>query len=434
MSVSHGNDPEILDGIGDALHVEADRVEGIAGTGACGMAVLVESWAGPDLEGFDADWRGAQQQLAAVAQLLRVVGSRAKGQAQQQREGSGEGGGGRGVPWLPRTSGADNTLPSPGDPALVVPIEYDTPPDSGGSDRVPHSDKDQEDLEIPIPDDGTPWTPQGLGYSDELDAYVHSMYNKDNPQEGLLAIQPADGGPVKYVRIEGNDHYGGVTVDGDNVYVTGNGERVGTDEDGKPQLEGGSYVEHYSLSDLQAASPDETVDPISRHEVTTGSTIASHDGKLYVGKYRNGEEGDIYEYELGDDGRLPSEGTSWESSNHWRAPGNMQGLVTDGEHFYVTQSHGPDDPSTLIRVDRGTQNFEHAGSLSPLSQGVVIRDDELVITSESGADPYRQDVIDSDSPWKPNLIEKPVEPEDHLQTKNLTQTNTAADVWRGIGF
>lgn len=394
MSVSHGNDPEILDGIGDALLVEAERVQTIAGTGTSGIAVLVESWAGPDMEVFGADWHEAQQQLDAASQLLHAVGERAKEQAQQQREGSGEGGGGRNVPWLPRI-----------------------PNDTSGS--TPHSDKDQEDLGIPIPDDGKPWTPQGLGYSDELDAYVHAMYNHDNPQEGLLAIQPADGGPVTYVRIEGNDHYGGVTVDGDNVYVSGNGERVGTDEDGEPVLEGGSYVEHYSLSDLQAASSDETVDPISRHEVTTGSTITSHDGKLYVGKYRNGEDGDIYEYELGDDGRLPSESETWESSNHWKAPSNMQGIVTDGEHFYVTQSHGPDDPSTLIRVDRVTQDFDDVGNLSPLSQGVVIRDDELVITSESGADPYRQQVIDSDSPWKPNVIEKPVEPEDHLQTKKL---------------
>lgn len=91
MSLSHGNDPEILDGVGDALLVEAERVQTLASTGTSGIAVLVESWAGPDMEVFGADWRTAQQQLDAASQLLRVVGERAKGQAQQQREASGEG-------------------------------------------------------------------------------------------------------------------------------------------------------------------------------------------------------------------------------------------------------------------------------------------------------------------------------------------------------
>lgn len=417
MAVTHGNDPDVLEAIGDALRAEGERVQTIAGTGTSGLAVLVESWAGPDVEVFGASWQGAHQQLDAAAQLLRAVGDRATEQAQQQRDGSGEGGGaGRGVPWLPPPN-ADRTLPSPdatGD--MASPVKYDTPSGPGGA---PHSDKDQSDLEIPIPDDGTPWTPQGLAYSEELDAYVHSMYNHDNPQEGLLAIQPADGGPVQYVRIEGNDHYGGVTVDGDNVYVTGNGEQVGTDADGEPELEGGSYVEHYSLTDLQAADEGEVVDYISRHEVETGSTITSHDGNLYVGKYRNGEDGDIYEYELGADGSLPDEAATWTPSNHWDAPNNIQGIVTDGDNFYVTQSHGPDDPSTLIRIDREDNSFHESGDLSPLSQGLVIRDGRLVITSESGAEPYRQDVLDSDSPWLPNFAEQPVKPEDHLQERGV---------------
>lgn len=389
MTLTHGNDAEVLDGIGDALRAQADRVEGIAGSGASGMAVLVDAWAGPDLEVFDANWRGAQQQLDAAAQLLRAVGERAKEQAQQQRDGSGEGGGGS-APFGPRGgSKADAETPA-----------------------VPHSDHDQEDLEIPIPDDGRPWTPQGLGYSDEQDLYVHSMYDHDNPGDGLLVIQPADGGPAQYVRIEGNDHYGGVTVDGDNVYVSGNGAT-----EGEGDASDGSYIQRYSLAELQAAQGDDVTQPIDRHQVETGSTVTSHDGNLYVGRYENGEEGTIYEYALGPDGQLPSESDDWEPSNQWDAPSNMQGLVTDGDNFYVTQSHGPDDPSTLIRVDRGSNDFDDVGELSPLSQGVVIRDGHLVVTSESGAAPYRQDVLDSDSPWLPNVTENPVKPEDHLQER-----------------
>lgn len=418
MAVTHGNDPDVLDAIGDALRGEGERVQGIAGLGRSGVQLLVDAWGGPDLDLFGANWDGAQRQLETAAELLRTVGQRAKEQAADQRAASGDEGGPSWRPGGLGYDGGDRSLPSPFAPGRgTSPVKDDTPPDSG--DGVPHSDKDQSDLEIPIPDDGKPWTPQGLAYSEELDAYVHAMYNHDNPQEGLLAIQPADGGPVQYVRIEGNDHYGGVTVDGDNVYVTGNGERTGYDEDGKPVLEGGSYVEHYSLADLQGSSTDEVLDPISRHEVVTGSTVTTHDGNLYVGKYRNGEDGDIYEYELGVEGALPPEGEEWEPSNHWNAPSNMQGIVTDGENFYVTQSHGPDDPSTLIRVDRATQDFDEVGDLSPLSQGLVIRDGRLVITSESGSEPYRQEVLDSDSRWLPNVTEDPVKPEDHLQERSI---------------
>ncbi|CAM3928950.1 hypothetical protein [Janibacter anophelis] len=400
MTVTHGNDPDVLDGIADALRAQADRVETISGTGASGVAVLVDAWAGPDLEVFGEDWRGAQQQLESAAQLLRAVGERAREQAQQQRDSSGEGG----------AAGPGARGPA-ASPARHVP-----PPSPG--DRVPHSDSDQSQLPIPIPDDGKPWTPQGLGYSEEQDVYVHSLYNHDNGQEGVLAIQPADGGPVQYVHLEGNDHYGGVTVDGDNVYVTGNGRVTGYDDEGEPITEG-PHVEHYSLEDLRAAGEDEVVEPISRHSLPTASTVTSHDGTLYVGDYNDGEPGKIYEFDLGDGGGLPAEGADWDPTNEWVAPNNIQGVVTDGENFYVTQSHGADDPSTLIRIDRGSNEFHEEGDLSPLSQGLVIRDGELVITSESGSAPYRQEVIDSDSPWKPNFIEQPVDPEDDLQTHDL---------------
>uniref|UniRef100_UPI003B8A66C8 WXG100 family type VII secretion target n=1 Tax=Janibacter anophelis TaxID=319054 RepID=UPI003B8A66C8 len=118
MTVTHGNDPVVLDGIADALRAQADRVETISGTGSSGVAVLVEAWAGPDLEVFGENWRGAQQQLESASQLLRAVGERAREQAQQQRDSSGEGGGGGGgAPWLPGPN-ADRTLPTPDAPPL----------------------------------------------------------------------------------------------------------------------------------------------------------------------------------------------------------------------------------------------------------------------------------------------------------------------------
>ena len=428
MSVSHGNDPEILDRIGEALHVEADRVDGIAGTGTSGMAMLVESWAGPDLEAFDADWRGAQQQLAAVAQLLRVVGKRAAEQAQQQREGSGEGGGGRGVPWLPRTPDVDITLPSPGDPSLVMPIKYDTPPDSGGGDRVPHSDKDQGDLEIPFPPGDEPWVPQGLGYSDEKDVYVHTFYNHDDSGQGMLAIQSADGTSVKYIPIEGNSHYGGVVVDGDHVYVSGNG---GPDDEG-------SYVTRYSLDELMSAQEGEPVaskgDPVP---VETGSTVTVHDDTLYAANFSKKPEhgpATVYEYSIADDGSVEAD----DDPPSFQAPQGAQGITTDdGENFFYTKSNG-NGHSDLIHGAKGDDHFVVVeDGLSPLSQGVIIRDGELVVTNESYADEYRGDIEDDDSNLLPNFFEKPLGPDKTLQTYDIPSSeelekrrNHPYDPWR----
>ena len=38
MTVTHGNDPDVLDGIGDALRAQAERMQTIAATGTTGVA------------------------------------------------------------------------------------------------------------------------------------------------------------------------------------------------------------------------------------------------------------------------------------------------------------------------------------------------------------------------------------------------------------
>lgn len=418
MTVTHGNDPDVLDGIADALGAQADRVETISGTGSSGVAVLVEAWAGPDLEVFGENWRGAQQQLESASQLLRAVGERAREQAQQQRDSSGEGGGGGGgAPWLPGPN-ADRTLPTPDAPPLNLPLAYGTPPGAGGGDRVPHSDKDQGSLEIPFPPGDEPWVPQGLAYSDEEDVYVHTFYNHDDSGQGMLAIQSADGTSVKYIPIEGNSHYGGAVIDGDNVYVSGNG----TSEDS------GSYITRYSLEDLLAAEDGRPVDSIGDPvEVETGSTVTVRDGTLYAANFSKGEDDGparVYEYSIGEDGSVIAD----DDPPSFRAPEGAQGIVTpDGENFYYTKSNG-NDHSDLIHGTKGDNPFVIVDNgLSPLSQGVIIRDGELVVTNESYADEYRGDIEDEDSRFLPNILEKPVGPDKTLQTYDVPSDDEIAE-------
>ncbi len=404
MTVTQGQDPERVEQVGVALSALADRVDVVAQTGTSGMGVLGQSWSGPDVESFGQQWQGAHRSLGDASAMLRLVSERARQQAADQRAASGEGGGG-----APGTGGT---------------AQVRTSTDPGGGRRGPLPSA--EDVEIPYPDDGRPWVPQGFGYSEEEGAYVWAFYDHDNPEQGLLAIQTEDG-QTRYVPVEGNDHYGGLAVDGDNVYVSGNGEE-GSD---------GSYVQRYSLDTLLAAGGDDTsadpTAPVETVRVPTGSTLTVADGRLVVAEYLNRGDADgdtptVYEYELGPDGELPTPAYSPGPPSTWmpepvhtfEAPYNIQGLVSDGEHYYFTQSRGPDDPSNLVQVDPVTgEQTVVRDDLSPLSQGLVIRDGQLVISNESDAEPYRQDVLDSDNPFLPNGLENPVKPDGTLQEVEL---------------
>lgn len=413
-ALTHGNDPEILDRIGEALRVEAERVDGIAGSGTSGVAALVESWAGPDLEVFDADWRGAHQQLDAAAQLLRAVGERAKEQAQQQREGSGEGGGGeRGVPWLPRRPNADNTLPTPGtpnigdnslptpgDPALMAPITHDTPPDSGGSDRPPPaewfdlSDDYADGAKIPLHD--TEWIPQGVSIDEKTGLYVYTFYHQDNDRAGKMVFADEDGHVVSEISLAGLDHYGGVYVNGDRTYVSGDG-----------------HVQIYDTQALRDAGVCADVKPLDTVETEAHSTVTVHDGHLYVTQFKDEihsergepmgpsrtwpERGSMYRYELDADGNVVPDATP----QKYEVPPKTQGVSFDeAGNAYFTSSYGrmPGSTSDLYMVpadklDDWSDDDATKISIPKMAEGSFIRNGKLYQLYESGADKYDTPIL-----------------------------------------
>ncbi|WP_068256907.1 hypothetical protein [Janibacter corallicola] len=260
------------------------------------------------------------------------------------------------------------------------------------------------DLPIPVPHDGIAWTPQGLGYDAAGDAFVHTMYDHGDQQRGLLAIQPADGGPVALARLLGNAHYGGVAVAGDDVYVSGNGAK------GEP----GTFVQRYSLAQLRAAGGD-VVRPLQRHETASGSTLCVHDGHLYTARYRNGRPGLVHDHLLEPGGRLPSPGVGWAPVREWTAPPNLQGVARDADGFWVVRSRGVRRRSTLYRLDAATGRWRGVARLGVLSQGVVVRGRHLVVTAESGAAPYRQQVLAAAPGWLARLTRPPLLPRYLLQ-------------------
>lgn len=95
--LTDGNDPERLRSISDALQREGGALGDVGRTGAMMLALLEESWAGPDLGAYTSSWHLASQQMDSAAERLISSAKVAREQAEQQETASGAGGGhGRG--------------------------------------------------------------------------------------------------------------------------------------------------------------------------------------------------------------------------------------------------------------------------------------------------------------------------------------------------
>jgi hypothetical protein len=220
--------------------------------------------------------------------------------------------------------------------------------------------------------------PQGLGYvpgtGSQAGTLVQGYYSNDGSYIAL--IDEATGRELsdvelgEYVDENGvtqpglPTHAGGVSVDGDNVYVTDNGE-----------------VYSYSLKALRNASPGEPV-PQSAQPATGldgGSYSAIKDGKLYLGDHGASK---MYVYEKNSSG-------GWDKVDTVDTPADCQGvLVRDGEYVF-SSSFGRDNGSSLIVQDRyDSTDRSDPYDLPNMSQGVVEVNGELVVTYESGAEEY----------------------------------------------
>ena len=214
--------------------------------------------------------------------------------------------------------------------------------------------------------------PQGLGYDPESGTLIQGYYTKDG-ESHLALIDEVTGKEIGEVRLGGYDgpetsgggptHAGGVSVDGDNVYVVDNGE-----------------VYTYSLQDLQSRGADETV-PQSMPPQTGmkgGSYSAMHDGKLYLGDHENDR---LYVYERGSDGK-------WHEVDAIKTPDQSQGVVVRDNELVFSSSYGrhQDNGSLIVQdLDGNRQGPYH---LPSMSQGVVEVDGEIIATYESGAEEF----------------------------------------------
>lgn len=407
MAVTHGNDPHRLDAIGDALRAEGDRVEEVLGSGTSGIAVLVGAWSGPDLEGFVGDWQGAQQQLASAAQLLRAVGQRAKEQAADQRSASGEGG--TGSPFDLGTGRGLGAAALGGNPGRPPSDSLDLPDDYEDGPKIPFRDKGQ--------------IPQGLGYNEADDELVYTFYDEDDDTDGEIVFVDRETGEVtSRVPLEGLDHYGGVTVNGEYTYVSGGGNTqvYRTEDLRNPETTtipnpGAAWGGDPTMDVVHTAEPIDTVDTKAH------STVTVHDDKLYVTQFTKGDDdpGTMYAYEIGADGSPTGEPKTYQ------VPPQTQGVSFDeAGNAYYSSSYGRNNESTLTRVsaedfarDGGwTQDNGRSQEIPNMAEGSVVVDGRLYQLYESGADKY------DDNPGPDFIVDRVVgdtDPRDRLTVHDL---------------
>ncbi len=218
--------------------------------------------------------------------------------------------------------------------------------------------------------------PQGLGYDPGSHTLVQGYYIDD--QGAYLAlideVTGRDNGVVRlgenYIDEVGDSvyqgspsHAGGVTVDGDDVYVVDNGE-----------------LYTYSLADLRDHPPGETVhqSALVQKGLSGGSYSAIKGDRLFLGDF---ETDTLFVYERNDDG-------GWVQVQAVETPSNCQGVHVLEDQFVFSASSGRHQNHSQLYV----QNFDGTRTepydLPSMSQGVVVVDGDVVVTYESGAEKF----------------------------------------------
>ena len=217
---------------------------------------------------------------------------------------------------------------------------------------------------------GSPWTPQGLAIDAGGGLLITTMYNAHDTRDGLLVIQDSATGEVlSTVRLEGLDHYGGVAVHGDHVWVSGAG-----------------HVQLYSLSEIRAAESGDIAQVHGSFPVDGYSTVTYHDGQLWTAQFNGKDTDSIYTYDVGADGSVSATPSSVVTGEQ-----EMQGIAVNDDYVYVSRSEGRDaEHSLLTRIDRVTGERETIEVPSNMAEGIALHGNQLVQTYESGATQYAE--------------------------------------------
>ncbi|MCW2736275.1 hypothetical protein [Nocardioides sp.] len=232
--------------------------------------------------------------------------------------------------------------------------------------------------------DGRGLIPQGLGYDPATGLLLQGSYDQDDGDPSVMAlIDEVTGEKVGEVKLGGvtpgalgqesvdhgtPGHAGGVTVDGDTVYVTDKGK-----------------VYTYSLSDMRDSGPGATVQPQSVQTVANGGSYsAMKDGLLYLGTFTEKSEGTLHVYQPDGSGgwvEMPDQAVT--------TPPRCQGVIVRNGEYVFSTSLGRDKESAL--VVQGQDGSRESYPFPHMSEGLVEVDGNVLVTYESGATKYAGD-------------------------------------------
>ena len=198
---------------------------------------------------------------------------------------------------------------------------------------------------------------------------ITTMYSDLDAENGLLVIQDNRTGEVlSVVRLDGIDHYGGVAVHGDHVWVSGAGQ-----------------VQLYSLSDLRGAEPGDAASPRDSFPIEGHSTVTYHDGQLWTAEFDGDHTGQRLRLRRG----RRTAASPARPSMQIDGEKEVQGIAVTDRYVYLSQSEGRHaEGSTLTRIDRVTGERESVAVASTMAEGIALDGDRLVTTYESGAWQY----------------------------------------------
>jgi hypothetical protein len=324
------------------------------------VSTLRPVWTGPDAAAFARRSGGMVHDVESAAAGVRELAAELYAELQAQVETSAVSDGHGGGPSGPLDETSEHDGPA-------IPLDPDLP-------------VRPQDILWQLLGEDSPWTPQGLAVDAGGNLLITTMYNAHDTTDGLLVIQDATTGEVlSTVRLEGIDHYGGVAVHGDHVWVSGGGQ-----------------VQLYSLSDIRAAENGSPVTAQDSFPVQGSSTVTYHDGQLWTAQFDGDGKDSIYTYDVRGDGSVASVPSSVLGGEQ-----EMQGIAVNDDYVYVSQSEGRHaDHSTLTRIDRATGERESIEVPSTMAEGIALHGNHLVTTYESGAAQYS----DGDEPRSTSTV------------------------------
>lgn len=254
------------------------------------------------------------------------------------------------------------------------------------------------------------WIPQGLTYRESQDQLLMTYYDEKDESDGMLSvIDNGTGDEVKNLELRGPETtFGPLTLP--TTGPTHSGGAAATDDHlwVTSTVDGKSYVHRYGMEDIDDASSGDPVSSQDVFEVKASSYATYADGKLWVGDF-DGNKLYAYELENGEPVGEPVE--------EYTTPPKSQGVVVrDGELIY-SRSEGRGNPSALTAVPRG--DYDSDGESTELtapnmSEGITLVGDEIYTAYESPAQKY----LDADG--------KDIAPRNRL-TKTPLSALTGAD-------